>query len=449
MRSAALAIALVLLLTLMLSACAGGSPDLPSGCNHGVGGDEPRPTLDDSLPVTAPVAADGVVYVGYAIPDPRQDRAADPRDQYIIAALRARDGTPLWRVQVTSEFVGSSQPEELAVADGVVLVLVRGGELIAVRASDGAPLWHARLAVLGTAWGGVLYSPGDTGVSALRLADGQLLWQQTPRPRGDVLIPLVVDGTNVYFAQDNGSVTALRADTGAVRWTVAPAVPKDTPPSGTPAAPLPPPQWYLPVGVADGQLYLMASTADAGEGILRLNTVDGTSGGYVLQHQPTGIAAGVNPLLAAGVLTVLIYPPRYPDPVTLAAYRVRPSLGPSAGGSQPLWRVPVPVQADELAQGTTIVRDAQTVYFEGVLGHAAHAVIAAFRLADGTLLWRTKVPWSSTSPSIAADSGDLFATEWGLDTPCSLPPVHQAPVIRALRGADGTVAWTQPLDAAR
>jgi outer membrane protein assembly factor BamB len=436
-----LAAALLLTLTLVLSACAGGPANLPSGCNHGSGGETEDRPRDYTLPVTAPVAADGVGYVGYTIPDPRANRAGYPQDQYLLAALRARDGMPLWRALVTSEFVVSSQPEELAIAGGVVLALVRGGELIAFRASDGASLWHARLAVLGTAWGGVLYTLDGSTIYALRLADGRLLWRQQP---GDVLIPLVADGTNLYFAQDAGSVTALRADTGAVRWTFGPTTPTYTPGR------------YVRFAAANGQLYLTYLSGyppDERPGSVRLSTVDGSSGGYVV-HQPTGSTMGVNPLLAAGVVTLLIYPTSYPDPITSAAYRLSLSL--SAGGSQPLWRAPVQVQvqgdvgaeAGVLAGGTSIARDAQAVYFDGALQGASHAEISAFRLEDGLLLWRQQVLASRTT-GIAADSGDLFETLSGEDNPCRTPAVHEAPVIRALRGADGTVAWTQALTAAR
>ncbi len=435
----AAATVLLLTLTLTLSACA--SSELPSGCSFG-GGDAPLAPPDYSLPVTAPVAADGVVYVGYAIPDPRTGRAGHLQDQYIIAALRERDGTPLWRVQLTSNVLAGGRPEELAIADGVVLMRTRGGsgELLALRASDGASLWHREhFAVLGTTWAGVLYTSAGGTIYALRLADGHLLWQQTSVQFHGLLTRLVADGTNLYFARQNGSVTALRADTGAVSWTFGPTTPNYT--LGQ----------YIPFAAAEGQVYLtyLTGTPDERPGIVRLNTVDGTSRGYVL-HQPTGIEAGVFPLLAGGVVTALIYPPDYPDPITIAAYRV--SL--SAGSGQLLWRVPAPVQvqadvgaeAGVLAGGTNIVRDAQTVYFEGALQGASHAVISAFRLDDGTLLWRQQVP-ASTIAGVAVDSGYLFETEWGVDNPCSSPPAHEAPVIRALTSADGGVAWTQVLNA--
>jgi hypothetical protein len=108
----------------------------------------------------------------------------------------------------------------------------------------------------------------------------------------------------------------------------------------------------------------------------------------------------------------------------------------------------VGAEAGVLAAGTGIARDAQAVYFQGALQGASHAVIAAFRLEDGMLLWRQQV-LASTSPTIAADSGYLFETERGLDDPCRTPPVHQAPQIRALTSAGGAVAWAQALTAAR
>src|SRR5215472_9443571 len=87
------AVATCLPLTLTLSACASvvspadrtPTATVPGFCFRG---EAPAPQPSFGLPATAPAAADGVVYVGYTIPDPTGDRLPERHDQYAIAALR-------------------------------------------------------------------------------------------------------------------------------------------------------------------------------------------------------------------------------------------------------------------------------------------------------------------------------------------------------------------------
>ncbi len=94
-------------------------------------GEAPPPITSSPLGVTPPLAADGVVYVGYTVPGADQSPA-----QTAIAALRARDGALLWSVP------DSNGTRRLAFADGILILLGRG--IVGLRARDGASLWSAR-----------------------------------------------------------------------------------------------------------------------------------------------------------------------------------------------------------------------------------------------------------------------------------------------------------------
>jgi hypothetical protein len=82
----------------------------------------------------------------------------------------------------------------------------------------------------------------------------------------------------------------------------------------------------------------------------------------------------------------------------------------------------------------------------GVLYVNDGAGVLALRLADGRILWCQQA-FGSMQSNLVADSGYLFGTMSGEDDPCHMPFVHQSPMIRALRSADGSIAWTQALDA--
>ncbi len=129
----ALLCALVTILSLTLSACAsallppGHSPTPTRQANCRSYGEAGPPTIPYQLNVTPPVAADGVVYVGYTV------RREGPPNQTLIAALRASDGTLLWSVP------DSNGTDHLVLADGTLILLGRG--IVGLRASDGTSLW--------------------------------------------------------------------------------------------------------------------------------------------------------------------------------------------------------------------------------------------------------------------------------------------------------------------
>ncbi|HET9109949.1 MAG TPA: PQQ-binding-like beta-propeller repeat protein [Ktedonobacterales bacterium] len=389
------------------------------------------------LDVGPPVTADGVVYVVYAIPDathnPRQDT-------YALAALRAQDGLPLWRIPATQS------TRLITAADGVLIVDgLATSHLVGLRASDGATLWRASLPIgpqfggrsnpSAGGWlvseaspsGGVLYAMGGSdhaAVFAFQVADGRILWQ-TDIQRSAVRAPPVVDGANVYVGADDGSVVALRADTGAIRWTAFP---------GSPASTV---EWHAPLGSFGGELYVTEyDVGDMKPAVVRLNVADGANDGVAL-YLDEGSQA-LYPTLTADIFTTLGYP-NSPSGPTLSGWRLSRA---SDGFPLPLWSVPEGQFGGEIAPSA---HDAQTFYIEFTTPQ--EGTITAYRLTDGVVLWRRQSLARDTS--IVAGSRELFETVSGIDDVCRTPLLHRAPQVRALAAASGAVVWTRALDATR
>ncbi|TKI06737.1 outer membrane protein assembly factor BamB [Martelella alba] len=149
-----------------------------------------------------------------------------------VYALNAADGTVAWQTKVAGEAV--SMP---VVSDGLVLIHTGNGMLQALDQSDGTIKWTANLDMPpltlrgesspATAFGAAIVG-GDNGrVSAVLLAQGQMIWQQrisaaagaTEIARlNDVnMTPVVVN--NVVYAQAyNGNLAALNLRSGQIIW---------------------------------------------------------------------------------------------------------------------------------------------------------------------------------------------------------------------------------------
>jgi len=99
------------------------------------------------------------------------------------------------------------------------------GHIYALQSATGSVLWHyddkntsPSAAVLAN---GVIYvsaysQDSNDVVYALRTRDGSLLWRHSMSQ--SVYNAPVLDGTTVFVGTADGSVYALRADNGAVRW---------------------------------------------------------------------------------------------------------------------------------------------------------------------------------------------------------------------------------------
>jgi outer membrane protein assembly factor BamB len=377
-----------------------------------------------------------VVYVVYAIPDathnPRQNT-------YALAALRAQDGLPLWRIPATRSTM------LITAADGVLIVDgLEAGHQVGLRASDGATLWRAYLPIgvqfggrsdpSAGEWlvseaspsGGVLYALGgrnNAAVFAFQVADGRILWQ-TDIQRSAVKAPPVVDGANVYVGADDGSVVALRADTGAIRWTAFP---------GSPASTV---EWHAPLGSYGGELYVTEyDVGDVKPAVVRLNVADGANDGVALYLD--GYSQAFYPTLTGDIFTTLDYP-NSPSGPTLSGWRLSSA---SDGFPLPLWSVPEGQYGGEIAPSA---HDAQTFYIEFTTA-LQEGTITAYHRTDGVVLWRRQSLARDTP--IVAGSRELFEAVSGIDDVCY--SVYRAPQVRALGAASGAVVWTRALGATR
>jgi len=134
----------------------------------------------------APVVANGVVYVGLDCCTILGDQPGAP----LLYALRAADGTQLWRHQVPP--AGFSAGGDLVsgpvLANGALYVSTSDGFVSAMRQSDHALLWQRQPGVQGrqiltsettilAATDQALFVENAFGILAIRPSDGATIWQ--------------------------------------------------------------------------------------------------------------------------------------------------------------------------------------------------------------------------------------------------------------------------------
>lgn len=152
----------------------------------------------------------------------------------VVQAFDAGSGAERWHAEVSSEVIAPA-----AIADGIVVIRTNDGRLYGFDANDGSRKWIydrstvPALSLRGNATPriaeGVVYAGEDNGkVIALRLSDGNLLWEQTLAPgEGRTEIErlqdadggLVVDNGVIYTSAYRGLVAALIAQSGRPLWT--------------------------------------------------------------------------------------------------------------------------------------------------------------------------------------------------------------------------------------
>lgn len=169
---------------------------------------------------SAPTLDNGVLYAS--------SRSSQSQSSGYVAAIRASDGTEMWRVERpelgTLQVVGDS------------LFVVGYNQLDVLRLSDGAevrtlpvPLWYGAPALDGSAAYGC---QSDSALVALRLSDARPLWRTiiaattSSSSAGSSCVATVVDG--VVYAQTpvpsygnpavDTSIVAVRASDGHVLW---------------------------------------------------------------------------------------------------------------------------------------------------------------------------------------------------------------------------------------
>ena len=148
-----------------------------------------------------PVVGDGALYYG--------------RDLGTVAALRLRDGAPLWQQHINNSALGLLEGDgrlEVATQLNAVYALdAHDGHLLWTQSSDTFATWDANSPPV-VASGGALYVASEKGVvQALRTADGHLLWRQAIAPKA--VPPPPVYWAVVQFNPSVSYVEALRAIT--------------------------------------------------------------------------------------------------------------------------------------------------------------------------------------------------------------------------------------------
>jgi outer membrane protein assembly factor BamB len=150
-----------------------------------------------------------------------------------LVALNRTDGTVIWRAQLSSEVLAMP-----VIQDDVVVVRCVDGRVFGIDEQTGARIWVYDRSVplltlrgssdpLGRA-GQIFIGHEDGAVSALRAADGSLLWQQRVSiPEGrteldqlsDIDGPIVIVGSELYAVTYKGQLAGLTLDSGRILWT--------------------------------------------------------------------------------------------------------------------------------------------------------------------------------------------------------------------------------------
>ena len=149
-----------------------------------------------------------------------------------LVAMNPESGATRWRAQLSSEVL--SYP---VVHDGVVVARCIDGRTFGIDVNDGSRLWvHDRsvplLTLRGTsdplARAGRVYIGHDDGmVTALRVSDGSVMWEQrvsVPEGRteldrlADIDGPMAIVGSELYLVTYRGRLASLALESGRILW---------------------------------------------------------------------------------------------------------------------------------------------------------------------------------------------------------------------------------------
>jgi outer membrane protein assembly factor BamB len=159
---------------------------------------------------SAPVAGQGLVYIGY--------------DDGTVVALRDEDGLKVWE-QIVAEPDGRTELDRVADIDGelqvgtdAVFATSFHGQTVALSPNNGNPLWnrdlggYAGIAMLADR---LLISDKDGDVWAIDRSTGNALWKQDALARRQLTTP-VVQGDYAVVGDYDGYLHWLRIDTGEI-----------------------------------------------------------------------------------------------------------------------------------------------------------------------------------------------------------------------------------------
>lgn len=149
-----------------------------------------------------------------------------------LVALDAVNGNVRWRAQLSSEILAYP-----VLHDGIIVVRCIDGRVFGLDRSDGRRQWiHDRSVPLLTLRGnsdplvraGQVFIGYDDGmVSALRVADGSVLWEQrVSAPEGrtelerlaDIDGPMVIVGSELYVVTYRGRMAGMALESGRILW---------------------------------------------------------------------------------------------------------------------------------------------------------------------------------------------------------------------------------------
>jgi outer membrane protein assembly factor BamB len=312
-----------------------------------------------------------------------------------LAAASAATGTVRWR------YTPPPGPILQPLLDHGVFYLRTDGALRALRARDGMPLWaapvegRAEQQQLPTADQGVVYATSSASVVALRTADGSPLWQTSPSatPGSPTSAPHVANGrVYVAFNAAAGSVYALDARTGTIRWTHTEEQADAT-----------------SLTVADGSVYAAFGARGTGvqpTTVVALNADDGAvRWTYTVEGDADPLA------VTNGVLVV--------------SSRLLGLLALDAASGSLLWqRGDLGLHGDLPNSPRPIVADG-VVYLSGVISDGQHGVVLAQDARTGRERWRT----------VLDQYADVYASLAG-------PMLYVGGASAyGLRASDGHVVW--------
>lgn len=414
----------VVSVSVLLGACSGPPPP-PGLCDSR--GEAPPPVVPYAEPVTAPAVANGVVYIGFSV------STDGSHFQTSIAAFHASDGSLIWQRQ---DPIGSAS----LVAGGDVLILSSATTLAALRTSDGAVQWQlprGSYAGLfqrmpnGNSWidgpqlvldAGMLYAIDGSGLYAVRVSNGQVLWQ-VPPPDDRVVIPFIdahyphlfgplVSGDTVYLSSLNGPVVAVRASDGALLWQTF----VEPPTTGNGGPTQPPPTQVHPLAAVRDALFVATDR----HAVVQLRSGDGSTAEDL--EPPAGTPAGlVQPLVVDGVAYLGVTQVRGSDSTYILL---------DARGRQ-LWQVSL----EHVVPGGVAAQDHGLLFLFG--GH-----FGAVRLADGAVLWQ-----STLLPHVnIVAAGQLYMSTSGVRDRCHRSYSDIIPELIALNETTGGLSWVRMLE---
>jgi len=378
-----------------------------------------------------------------------------------VTALRASDGSLLWRFQ-TDGVVSTENEHALLVVDSVVYITTNRllnaatpnvtavSSVYALRAMDGTLLWHYQvknglqpLAVTG----GMVYITAN-GLFALRASDGVVLWhRQIDAP----VTNLIADHGILYISTglgSPGSVFALHANDGSLAWQVRMGQ-----------------QGFDKISLADGIIYV-GGAKSAGTSWIPSITLYAlrASDGRLLWHTQsnllffTGVSNGIIYLNTIGTASITIFALRARDGTPLwhrqdpRAYRLSaqgevlyafvPTQGPvsaiRAGDGTPLWATDFPAKDVDGASPTLdVLTDNERVYISSafVNNGFAGSSLEVRKASDGTVLWH--YPYQKLSSIFKLVNGVVYVGASG----GFYQGDHHSGSVCALQASTGTKLW--------